>query len=464
VIPKGKNPSKMVLNDLQKQLRVNLLSNNEKSPCYGNLDEDLDIAMNMSDSFTCSVLNKNEEKYSNVKCVVNEYDTAENNKRNCDKSKPILNNTIGQTSLTLSMLQRELDSEMYSQIDFGDIGSTCNMKIVSSKTSETTIQVVEQCILVQKSTGGQSMEFSPEMTAILDAFCDNMTPVKPLGKKAPKQASKTNVCHQGSKSELTPPKPSIVSRRKGKKRGSIEKKSDIKNSKSRKSNDLLSPSLSDSHNESAASDCVPPTPPRDDDLSRSKVSTPQRLLGGVVCTPQKGHRKNKNSQRVTPQSERVMRSTPRSDRVTQTRHKPEACVSLVANISATPKSKSCTAQSTATTQALAPNRLLQSPTVSQTMPSSLPFTNQSFTIIDVATNKMLFDRFIEEWSTKSVYAFCVACEKIPLQPAEGPVIGGNFKKGNFYTHIKVFGALKSVPLKWQECMLWEDSKGCKMPK
>jgi hypothetical protein len=26
----------------------------------------------------------------------------------------------------------------------------------------------------------------------------------------------------------------------------------------------------------------------------------------------------------------------------------------------------------------------------------------------------------------------------------------------------VFGALKIVPLKWQECMLWEDSKGCKI--
>jgi hypothetical protein len=27
----------------------------------------------------------------------------------------------------------------------------------------------------------------------------------------------------------------------------------------------------------------------------------------------------------------------------------------------------------------------------------------------------------------------------------------------------VFGAHKIVPLKWQECMLRKDSKGCKMP-
>jgi hypothetical protein len=25
-------------------------------------------------------------------------------------------------------------------------------------------------------------------------------------------------------------------------------------------------------------------------------------------------------------------------------------------------------------------------------------------------------------------------------------------------------ARKIVPLKWQECVLWENSKGCKMPK
>ena len=108
-------------------------------------------------------------------------------------------------------------------------------------------------------------------------------------------------------------------------------------------------------------------------------------------------------------------------------------MSLDTRPSVSVKSKS-NEQSITTPQskAEATGRLQQSPAiVSQLLPQSLPFTNQSFTIIDVAANKTLFEYFIEEWSTKPLYALCVACEKLPPQVAEGPVIGGNFKKGDF---------------------------------
>ena len=59
----------------------------------------------------------------------------------------------------------------------------------------------------------------------------------------------------------------------------------------------------------------------------------------------------------------------------------------------------------------------------------VPLTCQSFTIIDTAANKVLFNHFIDEWHQRDIYALSLACEKIPTQPTEVGRIGANFNKG-----------------------------------
>ena len=66
---------------------------------------------------------------------------------------------------------------------------------------------------------------------------------------------------------------------------------------------------------------------------------------------------------------------------------------------------------------------------------SIPLTCQSFTIIDTAANKMLFEHFVEEWRKQEIYSLSIACEKIPLPPSNIGRIGANFNKGlklNFF--------------------------------
>ena len=58
----------------------------------------------------------------------------------------------------------------------------------------------------------------------------------------------------------------------------------------------------------------------------------------------------------------------------------------------------------------------QTPSVSQ--------GSQSFTIIDVAADRQLFESFIAEWRIQSLYSLSVACEKVPADPAA--CIGGKF--------------------------------------
>ena len=61
--------------------------------------------------------------------------------------------------------------------------------------------------------------------------------------------------------------------------------------------------------------------------------------------------------------------------------------------------------------------------------SSITPTRQSFTIVDTAGNRLLFEDFIGKWKTKTSYAICLSCEKVPVQPANpSAVIGGNFTK------------------------------------
>lgn len=58
----------------------------------------------------------------------------------------------------------------------------------------------------------------------------------------------------------------------------------------------------------------------------------------------------------------------------------------------------------------------------------------TFAIIDVASDRRLFETFMNEWKTKERYCLALACEKKePRQQREGE-IGGKHKRGNLHAH------------------------------
>ncbi|KAF4098560.1 DNA polymerase theta [Onychostoma macrolepis] len=65
----------------------------------------------------------------------------------------------------------------------------------------------------------------------------------------------------------------------------------------------------------------------------------------------------------------------------------------------------------------------------QSLPASNSCSPETFSIIDVASDKRLFHTFIKEWKTKDRFSLALACEKIDNTSVQAEaVIGGKFKK------------------------------------
>ncbi|XP_014812576.1 PREDICTED: DNA polymerase theta [Calidris pugnax] len=58
----------------------------------------------------------------------------------------------------------------------------------------------------------------------------------------------------------------------------------------------------------------------------------------------------------------------------------------------------------------------------------VPLSAESFTIIDVASDKALFQTFVAEWKEKSRFSISVACERTKCLMSPKSTIGGKFKK------------------------------------
>uniref|UniRef100_A0A4W4EB21 DNA polymerase theta n=1 Tax=Electrophorus electricus TaxID=8005 RepID=A0A4W4EB21_ELEEL len=61
---------------------------------------------------------------------------------------------------------------------------------------------------------------------------------------------------------------------------------------------------------------------------------------------------------------------------------------------------------------------------------------ESFSIIDVASDKKLFETFLNEWKTKNRFSLAVACEKIGDTGQPEPTLGSKFKKATTPMRIK----------------------------
>lgn len=68
----------------------------------------------------------------------------------------------------------------------------------------------------------------------------------------------------------------------------------------------------------------------------------------------------------------------------------------------------------------------------------VPLSAESFTIIDVASNKALFQTFVAEWKEKSRFSISVACERTKCLLSPKSTIGGKFKEGQFPVPVHYF--------------------------
>ncbi|XP_066304418.1 DNA polymerase theta-like [Branchiostoma lanceolatum] len=79
-------------------------------------------------------------------------------------------------------------------------------------------------------------------------------------------------------------------------------------------------------------------------------------------------------------------------------------------------------------------------------PPSIP-SSGTFCVIDVAANKDLFETFVAEWKTKTNYAVAVACEAFPTQLAQpGGGIGAKFNKGTTLNNKQLEAEVDGIPL------------------
>ena len=209
---------------------------------------------------------------------------------------------------------------------------------------------------------------SQDTKDIVNQICGD-TPGR-KSKPAPRKNNKRKNNCDNRKDDTSPPKQLKRHTPKGKKNVSLEECDD-----------------SNSRNESAASDYVPPTPP---DPNRT-VST---------RTPNRSSLRNRTQfpavRKTQKESTKELKSAKSSKTLSKVTEKSE-------------------------NQETEENKSLCEP--------SIPLTCQSFTIIDTAANKVLFEHFIEEWRRQEMYALSIACEKIHMQPGDIGRIGANFNKG-----------------------------------
>ena len=153
---------------------------------------------------------------------------------------------------------------------------------------------------------------------------------------------------------------------------------------------------------------VPPTPPSTA-TEKSNVNTPRRLLGGVAG--------------ITPV-------------------KPEQSVGHISQVKKNiAQSKDCGVREMAQCEASGIAGAAGGGSHEVKVGGSLPVptqdlhSTQSFTIIDVAANRRLFDTFIAEWQQQTSFSVSLACEKCPKpqeqhSPRSSKGIGARFARGN----------------------------------
>ena len=248
----------------------------EVTATYKDLSEDLELAMQMSESFVTQQTQINTkvnttDKTNTLSVVQATAGAAEQEISTCGDG-----NSIADMNLALSVSQmQDILNEGTTDSDNDDR----NTAVVSSGAVHASLS---DC-------------FSPETDAMLNAFCGEIS---------------HNPSTTGSSVRK---KPATIK--------SNDRYTDLKNNSCRKRRNQtdtasagISPpkmmkgerlftdhqateSLNDSANSSMASDYVPPTPPDDSLCEKSKTATPRKLVGGLLATPKRSTEKPGRSPR-----------------------------------------------------------------------------------------------------------------------------------------------------------------------
>ena len=171
-----------------------------------------------------------------------------------------------------------------------------------------------------------------------------------------------------------------------------------------------SPSI---HNVSTGSDCVPPTPPSDDQLAPATTPkrTPLRTLSALAFSPRlKTMAMPDNTGNADQKPSNVASDLKTSDCLTEGRNSHDS----------NEDRDNCSEEEDA-------DKLC--PSFIDPEDSGVPLTQSSFSIIDVCGDKRLFKTFIMEWRTKSRYAVSVACERKSQNQGKDGKIGAKYRKG-----------------------------------
>ncbi|XP_074663190.1 DNA polymerase theta-like [Tubulanus polymorphus] len=186
-------------------------------------------------------------------------------------------------------------------------------------------------------------------------------------------------------------------------------------------NKKIIPSPNSSHNDSAGSECIPPTPPKESVAPNVKYSTRKgNLMTDVKSTSTWSKRGEKRSGQSTdshPAAKRqlIEMSNDTSQAKNDTQFKLDQLLEDVE--SSDDDNEGDTSQD-----------IDQPSRIPPATDDDIPCTNTSFSIIDVTANKKLFSTFCREWRSKPYFSIALACEDMPKKQPVVTKIGGNFKK------------------------------------
>ena len=161
---------------------------------------------------------------------------------------------------------------------------------------------------------------------------------------------------------------------------------------------------------------------------------PRRFIGGVVCSPLRGDKVKRRTRRDNGTVRRSLRgrqgdvatATTRQGRVSKelSMSPPKTYVSTSKDVVSLQSAQPCnnyTPSGVTSTETSSLDMKESSPS-QQTLPASTG--SQSFAIIDVAADRQLFESFIAEWKGQTCYSLSVACDPVQADPTVG--IGNKF--------------------------------------
>lgn len=225
---------------------------------------------------------------------------------------------------------------------------------------------------------------SPEMESIMSALCGTQT------RRLPKRSSKRSKSSLNVKNNKSNCNVEKETKRIRQSNSILEEQIDVKESNCEIEKKPSKEDRNQTNSISSGSDsstCIPPTPPSLAE-DASKTSTPKRLLGGVIGTPKK----------------------------------PGSMPTLAIKLGEVDSNGGCNIDRDAT-QPLQQNCYTGDD-------SRLISMTQSFTVIDVASNRLLFENFIKEWRCRKSFSLSLACERyVTPQRSRSNAIGSKFTAG-----------------------------------